>query len=784
MTQVYTRSKTLYFPNGVSTNQLITEINNAITPPVLYINLQGDTLEFHFASQLSDESALDTILTNHSPQSNNYSTPYISDNIITNTINGTPYKYFGNNPFEITISKTSQSQYTSISEAIAANNSPNNVFIVSPGTYIENNPIVLPAGSSLRSNGTGANTFIIAQNPNSDLIVMGPQCSITGFTINGAKGVNARGVYFDATQTNGSGTFSVIAECFVVDCFTGVECDGKNFYGIVDTLYCDKIIIKAATQTLGKGVYIHSGGQFITTTSYVVGVPGYFPVLIGYYCSDPTSKISIIGGSAWFCGIGIQLENNCNSELSLLTLNYNNIGTLIGTNGSTTKLSANSLAINNSVTYDISVLATRANVEIYSSYVDDSKIYNPNHVNINIKYNATNYGNYYQAILGDLQIGSANQPSRLGIGEGLYINNGIFIFSNSNLESGTWIDNTVGALSYTVPSFNLFPTGAVGECMYIGSDYDIFGFKISMITCTSTMATLNDIVWEFWNGTTWVTFNVMQTYPSYPCHTYMNAFVSIVSVFNVRFGLSTNAPFVTKTLNGKTKKWIRYRIVNALSNVPSGEFVKIHTNSTVVNNDGYIEYFGNARIAKNFQITNIYPSNSTPTSNELFITQNVSIGLTNNVFASGSLTKLGFCDKIETDIDISFPLKLNLAFVTNDASTGDIVWTVRYGYTSAGFNVYLNSNDAPTSNTNIMSTQNIVTVNVNNNNTDLRTVIDIDIHNIPSNPSSSDKYILFMVLERDATNNNNLDTYPGNAVLMNMDLTFVSWCNGGHLLGF
>lgn len=784
MTQVYTRSVTTYFPNGLSTNQLMTEINAVITPSVISINVQGDCVNFIFLSAIASDAVLDTVLNAHIPQANTYAVPYIVNSVMANTIGTTQYKYYGGNPLEITISQTTQSQYTSITAAIAANNTPNNVYVVFPGTYIENNPIALPAGSSLRATGTAANTIVVAQNSGSDLITLNQKCHILGFTFDGAYGTGARGVYFDATLSGGKGLFSVIEECFFTDCNIGLECDGKNYVGVVDTLFCDKVIVQSATVALAKGIYCHSGAQYISTTGYVVGVPSYYPIAIGYHCTDPGSKISLITGSAWFCGTGLELDNGCTSELSLLSLNYNTIASQVGSTGTTTKFSANSLAILNSTQYDISILPTNANVDIYSSYIDDSKLNNPNNVNINIKYNATNYGSYYQAIIGDLQIGSANQPSKTGLGEGLYVNNGIHVFSNTNLTTGTWLDNTTGALSLATPSFNLFPTGAVGECMFIGSIYDIFGFKVNIITATTSVAQLDDVVWEYWNGTVWTQFYAMQTYPTYPCHTYIDSFVSVVSEFNIRFGLTANSTFAQLTLNGQTSKWVRFRIVNALASVPIGEYIQVHTNSTIIDDDGYMEFFGNSRIAKNLEITNIYSSNSTPGSNEIFISQNLSSAVTNNVFTINNLVRVGFIVRMQVDIDISFPIKLNLAFIGDNSSSGNVCWTVRYGYTAAGYSLFLSSGAAPSSGTNQQSVQNIYSVTSGQNNVDLRTTISIDVHNIPSNPSSSDKNILFIALERNAQSGNGTDTYPGNVYLMTMDTTYVSWTNGGHLTGF
>src|SRR5205085_2554395 len=146
---------------------------------------------------------------------------------------------------------------------------------------------------TLSSVGSVANTVIIAQNPDQDLIIMNQKCKVFGLTLNGSYGNGARGVYFDGTQSGGQGKFSTIGECFIIDCNVGIECDGKNGIGMIDTLYCDKIVIQAHAHTLDKGVYCHGRGQFIATTCYAFGIPIMFPMNYGYYCIDQGSKIAL-----------------------------------------------------------------------------------------------------------------------------------------------------------------------------------------------------------------------------------------------------------------------------------------------------------------------------------------------------------------------------------------------------------------------------------------------------------------------------------------------------------
>lgn len=781
MSYTYYKSLAVDFPNGLIPDQLMTTIAATITTPALQcVSILDDVVSIIFDTILPDDTILNTIITNYVSVQYEYTTPYLVNNVLTTKIANNELKYFGNEREEIIISQNSQSHYNTLSAALAANNTPNQVFVIFPGTYIENNPILLPAGTTVKSVGSVSNTILYAANSGQDLLHVNQKCKLYGLTIAGANGSGARGIYFDGSLSGG-GQITLISECFIADCDIGIDCDGNNLIGMADTLYAEKVVITTTSHTLTTGIYCRRGGQFITSIAYIVGSTS-FPILNGYYCKDIGSKMSLATASVWLCNKGLLLDNNGNVEISLLNAQYNNIAVQIGNVGTISRLSTSSLVIKNSTTYDLDILPLNANVEIYSSFLDDSKLHNPNNVQIIIKYNAQVYNSYYSSTIGDSQFGSAEIPSKVGIGEGLYINNGIVVLTNNNLETGTWINNTVAALISMDPTispggFNLFQDINVDNCLYFGSDKDIFGFKINIIIPTSSITNLEDIIWEFWNGTMWIPFNTMATYPEYPCYTYDKCFISLSSKFHIRFGLTTTAPFSLLTLNGFNKKWLRLRVVNALSSVPVGGYVKIHTNSTRINNDGFIEYFGNARTNTLLPIRTY----SNTTSNELYLDTSLYVSRANNVFSAGVMTALGFNFKMPIQIDTSFPIKLNLSFVVNDASSGDIEWTLRYTYTTAESPIYLDIDDV-VPNTTIITINKVTTINVNKNNRDLRETVDIDVHTIPANPSTNINYIFHGTLERNAGIGN--DTYPGKVVIAHMDCNYIAWSTGGHLLGF
>jgi len=784
MSYTYYRSLENDFPYGLINSQFMSTISNSILSPLLQsMVVIDDIVSISFDGELTDETELNTIISNYRPIEYEYTTPYLVNNVLTSKINNQEYKYFGNEYREIIISKDSQSHYSTLSEAVLAHNTVNQVFVIYPGTYIENNPIILPAGTTIKSRGSVSNTILVAQDYTKDIIHLNEKCKIDGITLSSAYGSGARGFYFDASLSGGSGQITVLSECFIADCDIAVETDGKDVL-MPDTLYAEKLVITAKTHQLSKGVYCHGGAQFITSVCYAVGVPNYFPILNAYDCQGTGSKISLATASVWFCNKGLFIDNNGNAEISLLNAQYNNIGVQIGSNGTTSRLSTSSLVIKNSNSYDFDIQATNANVEVYSSFLDDSKLNNPNNVNIIVKYCSKSYGQSWTTTLGDFSVGSPMIPSKISMGEGLYLNSGIVILTNDNLISGTWIDNTYNALLADPNSngFNLFQSVNINNCLYIGSDKDIFGLKINILTATSSITALSDLIWEFWNGSTWVEFYVMQTYPDYPCYTYEQAFISLVSKFNIRFGLTTTAPFEMLALNGFTKKWLRVRVVNALSSVPVGGYIKIHTNATRVNSDGFIEMFGNARTNTLMTIQH-YPANASPGNYAFYLNENLSMLKYNNIFSSNSLYRIGFNFKMPISIDTSFPIKLNLSFVGDNTNSGDVYWTLKYTYSTENTPIYLTLLDSQNNpNSNILTINKTTTFTNNQNNKDKRDIVNVDVHTIPANPSTNMNYIFYGCLERNG--GQGLDTYPGNIILTHIDANYINWSNGGHLLGF
>ena len=782
----YTKSLVADFGNNLNSIQFHTEVAEDvnIVPNILRVDVTDDIIDIVFDAILSnaEQTVLNGLISAHIPVAPNIIPDlYISPNtdIIKFDKNETTYKLVGNQTNQIIISKQTQGDYTSIKDAITNNNIANTIFTVYPGTYNENNPITLPTGSSLIAVGTPGNTIITAQNTGSDIIILNPWCKIMGFVIQNASTTGSRGIYFDGS-INGTGAYSSINECIIKNCDIGIEtCNGP------DTLLCFHSLVHPTAGILTTGIYVHTGGQFVGSNVRVTGIPD-IPLYItnAYTCEGVGSKLSLTTASGNYCTTSLNLDNGGEFELTLYTANTCSIGLYVGNIGTTSKIRATTLNMVGSTIYDIDIQSTDAEISLCSCEIDANIINNPNNIIINAKFYSFIDNKKFQTITGDMRIGSLENPSTLMIGEGKYKNSTITVFSNDNLEVGTWVDNTVAATSSNGSTFNVFGGVGVGNCLYVGSTSNIYGIKVNITTSTISTQSKSDIVCEYWDGSTWTSLNSMQVFTASPYYHNMDSFVSSANKQHIRYNVTSATSMPNKTLNSVSKKWIRYRIINNITGLPQSEYVKLHTNSYKINSGGFTQYFGDSRRCCALQF-NTYPSNSTVTNQEVYIGDNLSISKTYNKFDNDIISRIGMSGFLPVYIDTSFPIKLKLVYVLNSSTSGNIELVIKYAYTKAGSNIYHNSTDAPSEPTGVKTLTKVIPIAVDKNDIEIREEISINIEDI--NPNSSvvgGKNILWISLSRNSTTGNSNDTYQGSLSIVQMNFVYIAWGSGGHILSY
>jgi len=783
-----TYSRSVDFPGGLDESQLHGEIvdNSNITTTLIGVNTNGDVVDVVFESTISapEKTELETVvIANHSPIPPKE--PVIlerdpsSDVITAQLMSG-----IGHFPAlysqTVYISKEEKSgQYTTIRAALDANTLPNTIFMVQPGTYVENNPLTLPISSVLMGAGTTAQTEIVAANPSSDLIVMTPWSKIDSVIIKGATG--AKGIYFDGSVLPSS-AYALFEECIVTDCDVLVHAEnGPN------TLLGYRSLASASSSgsSPSKGLYASVGAQMTLSSVSVAGSPSpYVPIVDGIVSTGTGTKISMSTSNVYVCTRGVVEDNDGEMELNLLTARGNVTSLYVGPTGANTKMRANSFSMLDSVLYDIDIQATKADIGLYSSEIDDGKINNPNALKFSNHAHTKKYGKGYETFSGDIRYGGRGQKTTVSVGEGKYDDNTLVVLTNDNLEAGTWVDNTLDAKDYDVPGFDIFQSVAVGNCCYIGRDTTLLGCKLNITTATSSATSKDDVIWECWDGSNWTQFNVLVTQAEVPYSYMMDSVLSQTGKYHVRFPTKSSDPQPAKTLDGHNLKWVRMRVVNALSNLPYTQYVKLHVNTRKFNSAGFEEGFGDRRFSKRlpWTINDTEPANSSPDNQDVYLSDKLGVGRKENRFKGGVVDRLGMNILLPEDIDNSFPMKVKFAVLGDTSTDGDVEFVARWNTSNAGSSVYRTTSGAPPSSTREKSIA--TTITITDADTEYRGVLEIDLNRVNPYPSSGTAEMLWLSVERDATGGNSNDTYPGNVTLIQITPFYIAWREGGFIDAF
>lgn len=192
----------------------------------------------------------------------------------------------------------------------------------------------------------------------------------------------------------------------------------------------------------------------------------------------------------------------------------------------------------------------------------------------------------------ELHVGTQARPRESCFGGGDSNTYTLGALTNTNLEAGTWADITSNLKFQDGTSATLLPGTGAGNCFYLGADYAFPGFKTT--TTTAMVLGTGSVIMEYWNGTAWTSFRHMSTAGSSPWTQYAQDLLTRAASEQVRFDSDNMTGWVTKSLNGVTKYWVRLRVVTAITTAPASDITKNHTHRTEINSDGVVEFFGDA----------------------------------------------------------------------------------------------------------------------------------------------------------------------------------------------
>lgn len=384
------------------------------------------------------------------------------------------------------------------------------------------------------------------------------------------------------------------------------------------------------------------------------------------------------------------------------------------------------------------------------------------------------------ALVGEVSTGSPETPSTSYLGEGESYTDTMVVLSNSNLEVGTWVDNTVTAVSDTGSTFNAFQGTGVNNAWYVGSDYRFTGLFLVVTTALASGQAPN-LNYQYWNGTTWATHTFMSTQTAAPYDSFAKRGLEQAITQEFRIGIK-GSELALKTLNGNNKYWVRFVINSTITTIPVLEQIKVHTNRLQVNTTGFVEYFGLSRpvLALPWGINLVRPlGGNSPNNSDLYVSDNLGVGAVENRFGNSVLDRVGFHSVLPGNMDTSFPLKFDIKFMVFDTDNGDIQFTVRWGYTGNGDNIYVSTGSAPTTGPNELSQTKLISMAGRSANTQYDETFILDISDLNTRKIGNDKDILWVIMERNG--NAGADDFTEEMVIVQISAQYVKWCEGGYL---
>lgn len=363
--------------------------------------------------------------------------------------------------------------------------------------------------------------------------------------------------------------------------------------------------------------------------------------------------------------------------------------------------------------------------------------------------------------------------------------------SRWKIDAATFTGNriTVGTTAWGLSAFsvNLFTTSpANNDAIYIGSAavtlFPSIQVALTADLTTSSGTSVTAVVWEYFNGVSWVTQPLMSTLADQPYTQFANQTLGFGSTstayekqsFHYRIG--DQSGWVPTTVNLVFGYWIRCRVINAgiITQTPVAEFIRLGTNKIQIGPEGFLQYFGTGRVRKRQVFSSTTGQNTSFTSggNENLVaadngTTVISQNFLNCQFNNGTDAATGWTWLLPNGIDTSFPITAHVHFVQFAAGTGNIAFQVDYVQTTAGS--ILGTNGTPT--TSLFSTGIVPSAVGGAAGEQALAEIELPIETFLVNH----QLFWFQIVRFGP---NVLDTYSGNIAVPIVELEYVIWAEG------
>lgn len=352
--------------------------------------------------------------------------------------------------------------------------------------------------------------------------------------------------------------------------------------------------------------------------------------------------------------------------------------------------------------------------------------------------------------------------------------------------SDTYTDKTSTMTLSTSPTDYMFPYATAGSMLYIGSGLEAFpGIKLD---CDGLMNYTGDgvIVAEIWTGAAWTNIPFMTTRAS-PDYARQCQQIGTAASQQVRFG--DVSAWRTTTVNSVADKyWLRFRITSDLDTMCKVSRIKVHTNRTEINADGFMEFFGNARplIRLPYDLGLTEAAANSPANGDVYSSSTIGVGRVENSFQDAVTDTIGFVADFPSGIDTSYPMTLVWRFIGTSAPVGtqDIYWTIRWLITSDYSDTVWGDDSTvgdSSGDAGVKARQKSTTVtsSIAAANKQYRATAELDVNFFDQDDVIAPR-LLWVSISREA--GDALDTYGGTVNMIQLTPTYVAWRLGIHVL--
>jgi hypothetical protein len=231
---------------------------------------------------------------------------------------------------------------------------------------------------------------------------------------------------------------------------------------------------------------------------------------------------------------------------------------------------------------------------------------------------------------------------------------------------------------------------AAGHAVYFGSSLEnasgvlkTFGAEIDV----NTARVGGSMVAEIWDGASWVDVGAMDT-SAVPIYDNDGPALSVTTGSRqVRLGIVSATTWATKTILAQTLYWFRLRNDTLMTTAPIYEQSKLHPSCSRVNEDGFLEFFGNARRQKQMLVHMVLAetlNGAAPKNQDINWAVGITLDQKLNKMESGNVDGFGEVIQVPPEVDTSLPATLRFGWRPSNNNALNVEFILDYLFAVEG----------------------------------------------------------------------------------------------------